>query len=696
MKGRLILLLVLASLMSCVRETYDMDKLSKKAHFSPILGLTAVKGDISLKDILKPNDTVVFDNDDFVRLVFRQDSVIDFKMTDFYDLDDMVSFSKSYTVGELSLAPFTGAVAFPINQISARFTPPVTYNTGTYPGFPSFPQIDVGERSYTPFPNFEYATFSEGTLEISVKNNLPVTLGGLTIRLFNTATHTQIGNDIPVQAINAGGTGIGYLNLRNLTFTGSITVGAILHATTGTGSPVQIDLNTTNIEVTVSGKDMKVRSGRIIVPAQTISSVDGSDTIDFDAGNGIEIDVIKINTGNLSYNVQGDAPLSASLSITLPTALRNSVPVTETITISPNTSLSGGILLNSSTIDLGTITSKPYNTIPLTYSIEVSSNGSMVTFNSTDEITLDLNLQNPDFDYIKGYFGQETETIDEDTLDLDITEILDHITGGFYIANPSIKLNYSNSFAIPIKIDLQATGYRGSKIVNLGLSPFTISYPAAPAERDKNAVFAIDRNNSGLPALISMPPEKVLFSGSAKMNPDGNNGERDNYLFGNSRFFGSLEVEVPLEFRLTELQLSDTVDNFLKSDDQDGEMSFNPEDIEYLKIDFYAENGFPIGISLSMSLYDSATKQIKSNIDATGILEPALTDANGKVTEPAKTETSIEITRDFWNSASKADKIIFKFSANTTGSELSKDIKIYSDYSIKFHAAVVLKPDLNL
>jgi hypothetical protein len=694
MKGRLLLLMAVFAITGCVKETYDMDRLSKKVHLSPTWGMSAVKGDISLEDILEPNDTIVFDENNFVRLVFKKDSVIDFKLSDFYDLEDMVSFSKYYTLGEMSIAPFTGTIAFPINQISSRFSPPVTYSTGTYPGFPSFPQIDIGEQSYTPFPNFESATFSEGTIDIVVNNNLPVTLGGLTLRLFNTATHTQIGNDMPVSSISSGGTGIGSFNLKDRTIPNSISFGAILHATTGTVSPVQIDLNTTNIEITVSGRNMKVRSGRVILPAQTITSLDGSDTMDFDPGSGIEIDIIKIATGNLSYTLKGDCPLKSTMSITLPSGLRNGVPITESLTVSPYSSLSGAISMTNSTIDLGTFASKPYNTVPVNYSIEVSSDGSMVTFDSNDEITLDLKLLNPEFDYVKGYFGQESKSIDADSLDLEIKDILSHISGEFLVSSPSIKLNYSNSFAIPIKIELKATGIRGSKKVDLGLSPFILSYPAAPAERDKSAVLTIDKTNSALPALISLPPEKVRFSGSAMMNPDGNTGARDNYIFNKSRFFGSLEVEVPLEFRLSNLQFSDTVDNFMKDEGSDNENGFNPDDFEYLKILFNAENGFPVGISLSMSLYDPGTGTIKSTINADKILEPALVDSNGKVTEPTKTETPIEITSEFWNSVSKADKIIFKFTVNTTGSDLLKDVKIYSDYSINFNAAVVLKADL--
>ena len=67
----------------CIKETYNMKMLSKKQHLSPTLAISAVKGDISLSDIVKTNDTVVFDKNKLVIIVFKKDSVVDLKLTDF-------------------------------------------------------------------------------------------------------------------------------------------------------------------------------------------------------------------------------------------------------------------------------------------------------------------------------------------------------------------------------------------------------------------------------------------------------------------------------------------------------------------------------------------------------------------------------------------------------------------------------------
>jgi hypothetical protein len=680
----------------CVKETYNMDRLSKWGHLSPTFAISAARGNISLSDLIDPNDTVVFDADNFIRFVFRKDSVIEFKMADYYDLNDMVSFNKSYDVGVMSIAPFSGSVSYTLDAISLKFSPSTLRDQfvaldGTTANFPGFSTTILNEITYASFSNFEYALLKEGSIDVIVKNNLTAPIYGATVSLYNAIAHSLLGT-ANITQINPGLTGMATIDVGGKTVRNQMIAAVTINGSPGTTTPVLIDLDGSNIEVEIDGRDMKVISGRVILPDNPILPDGEYDTVTFDPGTGIEITEFDITTGNLSYTLHSSTTATASVNIELPTIKRSGIPITKEVSVSAGSTVPGTINVDNTIGKLDIDNKVPFNRIPIKYTIIVHSSGAMINFSSFDQVQLDLGLLNPDFDYVKGYFGLKTETIDPDTLDLGIKEVLDHISGSFLITNPSIKLNYRNSFAIPIKIDLQATGYKKAETVDLNLVPFILDYPAAPSERDINAMNPINKGNSNLPALVSMPPEKVRFAGSAIMNPGGNTGARNNYIFGNSRFVGGLEIEVPLELRINDLQFSDTLDNFLQNNDS-GDSPIKPEDFEFLRIDITAENGFPLGISLSMVLWDSASNSPKCTIDASDILEPAPVDISGKVTTPKSCATSIDITRDFWNSVNEADKIIFTFTMNTTDAG-SKDVKIYSDYKIDFKAALVLKPDI--
>jgi hypothetical protein len=696
---KLFILVFILAATACVRETYDMDRLSKRAHLSPTLAISAVRGDISFSDIIEPSDTVIFDEDKFVRLVLKEDSVIDFRMEDYYDLNDMVNFNETYQMGDISISAFSGNVSYTLDQISQRFSPSLRAQflalDGTTSAFPSFPVTSMGEITYSLFTNFEYAVLSEGFIDIIVRNNLPAPIYGVNVSLYNTVGHTPVGSEATISTINPGETGVTFIDAANATIRNSLTAAITINGSPGTVSPVPIDLDVNKVEVTIEGRNLRAESGRAIIPPQNISALGGDniDSVSFDPGDDVEVTNIRMIAGNVSYSLQSGSPLTATVSLTFPTALRSGVPVTESMTVNPNSTFNGNISVDNTIFDLSTISTQPYNMLPVEHNIIVSSNGQMVSFSSTDEVTISLELPDPDFDYVKGYFGQKTESIDPDTIDLEIKDILDKITGDILISSPSIKLNYANSFALPVEIDLQAKGYKKTETVDLGLDPFSLSYPAAPDERDKEDVFTIDKTNSSLPELISMPPEKVRFSGSAKMNPLGNTGSRDNYIFGGSRFLGSLEVEIPMEFRINNLQFTDTVDNFLQIEDSDEDSPVDPDDFEFLRIDITAENGFPLGVSVSVILYDPVAKVNRSTVEADKVLEPAPVDSNGHVTEPKECSASIEITREFWNSVDISDKIIFRFTMITTDNG-TKDVKIYSDYKIDFKASLVLKPDI--
>jgi hypothetical protein len=149
-----------------------------------------------------------------------------------------------------------------------------------------------------------------------------------------------------------------------------------------------------------------------------------------------------------------------------------------------------------------------------------------------------------------------------------------------------------------------------------------------------------------------------------------------------------------MELKINNLQFTDTLDNFIKDNSNNSDNPLNPEDFQFLRVRISAKNGFPLGASLKMSLYDSATHTIKNTVDATEVLAPATVDSNGKVTGVTETSTVIEFTKEFFSSVNKADKIIFRFTLNSTGNG-SQIVKIYSDYRINFNAALVVKPDIN-
>jgi hypothetical protein len=691
----LLVLAIMLLLNGCVKETYNMDKLSKKMVISPDFSVSAFKGNVTFSELVKPNDTVRFDQDKFVRLIFKKDSIINYQLNDLYNLSDMVTYNHDYVVGELTIAPFQGSATFKLNDIinssgfpSALKTQFISLDNNIPHLFPPLPALNIGEKTLSAFSNISQVTFASGNIDITVTNNLTAPLSGLSLNIYKGTDHSLIFGPVPVPEVLAGQTKTVTLNLAGKTITNTIIAGVSITGSAGTTNNVLISLNNSGVQIGVSGNSLKVRSGRVILPQQAIATNDTRDVITFDPGTGIEIQNLKMNTGNLNYRIQTTTGLNASLDLTLPTILRSGTAIHQVINVSPGAGSQGTISFNNTMIDLSTELTQPFNSVPFLYSLQISSNNAFVDINSTDKVHLELTLPDPVLDYVKGYFGQKTETLNSESIDLGIDDLLDKLSGGFLISNPIIRLKYSNSFAIPIEVALNGQGIRGSQSVNLGLSPFSVSHPTSLAVRDITALFTIDKNNSSLPQLISLPPGQINFSGSVKMNPAGDPTHlRDNYIFGSSRFLGNLEVEMPMEFRLNNLQLADTVDNFLKQDNDFGGLN-------KLQLKLKVKNGFPLGASFKITVKDTHLGR-SSTINAASVLGPAPVDNNGKVTGTTDTETTLDLTDEFLTLSKSADQMIISFTLVTTGSG-AKDVKIYSDYGIEFNAAIIVKPEIEL
>ena len=85
---------------------------------------------------------------------------------------------------------------------------------------------------------------------------------------------------------------------------------------------------------------------------------------------------------------------------------------------------------------------------------------------------------------------------------------------------------------------------------------------------------------------------------------------------------------------------------------------------------------------------------VSASLEDTIAFDPAEVDANGRVSLASEKSTIIEMTDDFIDDASVADKMIVTFTLFTSGNG-SRDVKIYSDYNIEFKAGIAFKVELN-
>lgn len=678
---------------SCIKDTYDMNRLSEKMLINPTMVLAAGNGDVTLADLIKSNDTIGFDESRLLRLWIRKDSVVDLCLDSLIDLSETFSFNKSYAVGPLGMGDIAIGFTHTLNAISMGFDPALraqflSLDDGSPHLFPSFPATAPTTHNLGSFTGFENVILGEGVISVKVTNTLPAPITSVRVLLRNGDDNSAIGTYVDIPLLNAGVSYTATIDLAGQRLYHAIRAEITVGACPGTASPVMVRMSD-YLDFDISGTDMKATEGRLIIPGQYLSDGDDEEMISFDPGDGMEITEVKLREGVIDYTITSELPVSAALSFTLPTVTRNGAVFSESISVPPLTTVTGTFAADNMVALFNSNSTQPYNSMPALHEIHVSSGGSMVNFSADDSVRFEARISNLDIDFVKGFFGEKEEIIESDTIDLDIQELLDRISGEFYFADPRLTLTYSNSFGLPVGINLDARGQKGHQTVDLYADPLVLQYPVFPV-RSVDAGYTVDKSNSALPELISLPPASIIIGGSARLNPSGNTGSRDNYIFGDSRFVAGVEALVPVDFWVRNLQLADTIDNFMKSEGDDGD--FSPDDLGYLCLDFSFTNGFPLALSVSIILYDSISGTNLHELNINELIDAAPVDANGRVTTPKEKKTRVEFKKEFFNAATVADKMILKFTLNTTGSG-SQSVKVYSDYSISFRVGVVVRPE---
>ena len=143
--------IIVCAISGCMKETYDMDMLSRQAHLKPTLASSAVYGEITLGDVLKANDTIIYDNDKLCRIIFRKDSVIDLRLKDYYNFDNMVDYDEVTTIGEVKLDDFQTGLGISLSQMSLLMSSDLraqlaSLDDGALHHFPPLPAITIVDK----------------------------------------------------------------------------------------------------------------------------------------------------------------------------------------------------------------------------------------------------------------------------------------------------------------------------------------------------------------------------------------------------------------------------------------------------------------------------------------------------------------------------------------------------------------------
>lgn len=679
---------------SC-KENYDfdIDKLSTKTDISPTVAIPVAHASLTLADLIEEKeDTIIYESDQSITVVYKEDSLFSFEMSEFYDRSMLDPLSESMEMGKIDIDDFVITRTVTLEELSENVGNPSNYHNdvlnkhGTTAIIQEVPLQDVGVYQYIQFDDFQDVTLTKGTLRLEITNNYPVAITDVKIA-FEDKGYSKELFVVEIPLINSGETVTHEEALDGISMSNRLAVHIVEFASPGSaGTPIFVDKNA-ELTFTANLLSLEAQKGTAITAAEQDSI--GSTEIDLDLKEE-ELYQVTFSGGEIEIIIQMESTVLQEVDIELrfPTASQpNGETVVFPVTFQPNEKTTTATFdLTDISFDLTKSKEKSYNMIPVTYYLGSEQQNRMITFESNDLINADVTFNDLEYKQVIGYFGQKSIDVAPDNLDLGI-DFFDNIDGGLRLTNPQINLVLENSIGVPADFQVQLTGISpdADEQVQLDIDE-TIDTPSLQNPY-KNQTITIDKNNyPKVVDFIALPPDKINYQASANINKDGKTGT-PNFVSDTSRIKVGLDVRMPLEIQTDHLSVRDTIDL---------DIGDELDDVQNATLYITTINGFPCDAELTIVMYEEATNQSIDEITTDTFLQSAQV-SNGKVIDGGETKVTTEVVFNESNidNLKQCDKLIIKASLNTANNG-TESVTLYTYYTLDVKIGLVAGFNISL
>ncbi len=518
----------------------------------------------------------------------------------------------------------------------------------------------------------ETASVKEGFLDISIVNDLPLTITNSEFRISNTLPPSAVITQPTLSNIAPGTTATHTEDIAGKLVQGALTA-YILDIDLG-GGFVVIDTNSA-VTISLKVREVTVTSATAVFPAQNVVN-DESVVYLLDMGS-VRLKKIKIGSGQVKIHVSTTLPDTLFFSYEIPGATKNGIPFKTDTQVPPS---GGGTTVF--TYDMAdyvmNLKGKPgddeYNALFNKLVGRIKYTGKKVSLSLSDFVSVQIALENVRPAYVQGYLGDTTITLN-DSAPLNVFR---NVTGGsveFEEAEPSVVIE--NAFGVAGSAQINSiVVHKGTS--SLPLSSTLLGSPI-PIGRglDGNppttttTKISLGGAGSNATALINLMPTRLDYAGVLEINPT-QAIDYTQFAYANYPVTALMEFRMPLSLIANQLQLSDTIP-----------LSSSPQVNAALKkgkLNLITDNGFPLDASVKAYFLDHNGHVIDS-LASNQVIKRAPKGVDGKVINQVRTVISYNLSSQKIANIQHASQVNFKV---VFTSQSGVYTKIYSDYKIKF------------
>ena len=350
-----------------------------------------------------------------------------------------------------------------------------------------------------------------------------------------------------------------------------------------------------------------------------------------------------------------------------------------------------------------TLDNSPPNSNALSLVLILSIRTSNEYINPGPIIDFSISISDIEYSAIYGYLGQFGIDVGPRSFPLNFFSSLSG--GTFHFRDPQLKIEFQNSFGIPIQITMnnfQATGSGGQITPITGDSvpdlanPRILAYPQWGQEGQSipdNLI--LTSGNTNLFTILETSPSEITVEVNGTTNPAGFTNE--NFLLDSSRISVSTELLLPMDGNADLLLIADTLD-FALGDFYES----TPEEIISLIFRLNFINQFPVSVLTQLYFtdegYNIQDSLFHDDQDQRKLVGGANVFNNEGYAEPLPTgPVEIKLSSEQIENISGSRHIIVKGRITTTGFESSPpaNVRFFPDYFFKAFIGAIAELEIN-
>jgi hypothetical protein len=480
---------------------------------------------------------------------------------------------------------------------------------------------------------FESAQVSSGTLQVRLRNGLPIALDESTLELANTGTGASLG------VLRFPGLAPGESASVSLALDGR----AVSAAWSGTwhgsspGSPVPVIINpSASVHACFSFQGpLTVSSAVAPLPAQSVAWSSVAALPDTE-----QLQSAEFTAGSLDLSFDNHWGVGGSLRLVLPDFTGvDGAPLARTVALDAARTVTASFPLAGARF-----TAADPSSPAVRLQGELHSDGTgtrNVALSSADRLDIQATLQGAALNRVTGRFAPFRVDFEPVTRQLDLPDGL----GPLGLADAGATISLRSTADVPARVTLQVTGTdaggRTWALTGPAGGALQVDVPGAPASGTGVGVLSLSGANSNLPEFLGHLPRTLVVNGWA----DAGDPARTSSVRATDTFRGHFEVSSALLASFSESVVDIGTDSIHISRDTRDRIH---ERLTRVRLHAVVENGLPLGAGTTLYLAASRAEvgaPTASTVALTATVAAAPTDpVTGTVTAANTQEVLLELT----------------------------------------------------